>query len=74
MKNGLSSQVQEHLDTAMAELRNALWHASRNEKPAILSQIAELIHACEKVSTVSSILEHLDDMKSNNKNLWSDHD
>ena len=68
----LSPQVLEHLNNAMAELRSALWHASRNELPAVLSQIAQLINECEKVSTVSDILSHLEEMKAKNDIKWSD--
>ena len=68
----LSPQVIEHLTNATSELRSALWHASRNELPAVLSQIAELINSIEKVSTVSDILTHLEDMKSRGDTKWSD--
>ena len=68
----LSPQVAEHLNEAMSSLRTALWHASRNELPAVLSQIAQLINDCEKVATVSDILTHLEDMKSKGDIKWSD--
>ena len=68
----LSPAVVEHLNNAMAELRSALWHASRSELPAVLSQIAELINSIEKVSTVSDILSHLEDMKSKGDIKWND--
>ena len=68
----LSPQVQEHLNNAMSELRSALWHGSRNELPAVLSQSAQLINDVEKVATVSDILQHLDEMKSKNDVTWSD--
>ena len=68
----LSPQVTEHLNNAMSELRQALWCASKNELPAVLSQIATLINDCEKVSTVSDILSHLEDMKSRNDIKWTD--
>ena len=68
----LSPQVAEHLNNAMSELRSALWYASRNELPAVLSQIAQLINDTEKVATVSDILQHLEDMKSKGDVKWSD--
>ena len=69
----LSPQVQEHLTNAMSELRSALWHGSRNELPAVLSQIAQLITDVEKVATVSDILRHLDEMKFKKDYKWSDY-
>ena len=68
----LSPQVSEHLNNAMSELRSALWHASRNELPAVLSQIAQLINDTEKVATVSDILSHLESMKDKGDVKWSD--
>ena len=60
------------MNNAMSELRQALWYASKNELPAVLSQIASLINDCEKVSTVSDILSHLEDMKSRGDTKWTD--
>ena len=69
----LSPQVQEHLNEAMGSLRSALWHGARTELPAVLSQIASIISDVEKVSTVSDILSHLEDMKHKGNKLWSDY-
>lgn len=68
----LSSKVNEHLNNASSELRNALWHAARNEKPATINQLAELLNAVDKIATVSDILEHLDDMKRRGDTKWTD--
>ena len=68
----LSPQVQEHLTNAISELRSALWHASRNEQPATLTQISQVINDIDKIATVADIMNHLEDMKSRNDIKWSD--
>mgnify|MGYP003336521142 CR=1 FL=1 len=70
----LSPQVQESLTNAQSELRNALWHAARNEKAQTISQIAELLTAVDKVAAVNDILEHLQKMKDKNQLDWTDFD
>ena len=68
----ISTQVQEHLNNAQAELRSALWHAARNEKPQTITQIAELLSAVDKVATVADIMDHLDNMKAKGDIKWRD--
>ena len=70
----LSPQVLEHLNNAVSELRSALWHASRNEQPATLTQIASIISDIDKVATVADIMSHLEEMKDKNDLKWTDFD
>ena len=70
----LSPQVQEHLTNAASELRSALWHAARNEKSQTIQQLAELLNAVDKVSTVADIMDHLQSMKDKNDLKWTDFD
>ena len=68
----LSDKTQEYLDEAQAALRNALWAAAKNERPQTITQLAELLNAIDKLTTVDNILDHLDDMKSKNDLKWRD--
>ena len=68
----LSDKTQEYLDEAAASLRNALWYAAKNERPQTITQLAELLNACDKISTVDDILSHLDNMKSKGDLKWRD--
>ena len=70
----LSPQVQESLTNAQGELRSAIYHAARNEKPQTIQQIAELLAAIDKVTAVNDILEHLQEMKDKNDLKWTDFD
>ena len=70
----LTPNVQECLDNAAGELRSALYHAARNEKPQTIQQIAELLAAVDKVAAVNDILTHLDKMKNKGKLDWTDFD
>ena len=68
----LSDKVSEHLDAAQSELRSALFHSARNEQPATIQGIANLLHELDKLSTVADILDHLDHMKSKGDIKWRD--
>ena len=70
----LSSKVSEHINAAQSELRTALFHAARNEKPATIQGLANLLNEMDKLTTVADILEHLDTMKSKGDIKWTDFD
>ena len=59
----LSDKTQEHLQSACSELRSALFHAARNERPHTIQAIAELLSAIDKVSTMDEVLDSLETMK-----------
>ena len=67
----LSDKVQEHITNAQAELRSAIFHSSRNEKPATIQGLSNILCDLDKLSTVADILDHLDTMK--NKTKWTDY-
>ena len=67
----LSDKVQEHITNAQAELRSAIFHSSRNEKPATIQGLSNILCDLDKLSTVADILEHLDTIK--NKTKWTDY-
>ena len=73
----LSSKVQEHMSAASSELRSALFHAARNEKPATIQAIANLLSEMDKLASIADILDHLDDLKAKHKDdegglTWTD--
>ena len=70
----LSNKVSEHISNATSELRSALFHSARNEKPATIQAIANLLSEMDKLTTVADILDHLDNLKSKGKNIWTDYD
>ena len=52
----LSKQVQDSLDEAQANLRNALAFAARNEEPYIAKHIADFIMSIDQLKNVSNVL------------------
>ena len=58
----LSPQVKEHLNDAMSSMRSALWHASKNERPTILTQMAKILNDIDGVSSHEDVMETLDSM------------
>jgi hypothetical protein len=60
----LGTQVEESLKEAEGCLRNALHRAARNERPMVISVIAELISRIESVMSTDSLLDKLESRKS----------
>ena len=52
----LSKQVQDSLDEAQSNLRNALAFAARNEAPYISKHIADVMFQIENLKNVSNVL------------------
>ena len=69
----LSDKVQEHITNAQAELRSAIFHSSRNEKPATIQGLSNILCDLDKLSTVADILEHLENLKGTHKTKWTDY-
>lgn len=58
----LSPQVNDHLNDAMSSMRSALWHASKNERPTILSQIAKVLNDIDSISSHEDVMDTIDSM------------
>jgi hypothetical protein len=58
----LSPQVNEHLNDAMSSMRAALWHASKNERPSILTQMAKILNDIDSVSSHEDVMDTIDSM------------
>ena len=52
----LSKQVQESLDAAQANLRNALAYAARNEEPYMSKHIADIMFSIENLKNVTNLM------------------
>ena len=57
----LSRSVEESLNEAMSDLRNALAYAARQERPIVCSQIAKILHDIESIGSFENIMDTLDD-------------
>ena len=58
----LSSQVSEHLNDAVSSVRSALWHASKNERPSTITQIAKLLADIDSINAHDEVLDSIDNM------------
>ena len=52
----LSKQVQESLDEAQSNLRNALAFSARSEEPYVSKHIADVMHQIENIKHVTELL------------------
>ena len=52
----LSKQVQDSLNEAQANLRNALAFSARSEEPYISKHIADVLSSIENIKSVSNLL------------------
>jgi len=59
----LTKQVEESLNEAQGNLRNALHWAAKNERPMVCSVIADLIQKIDSVIHTDSILDKLENRK-----------
>jgi hypothetical protein len=64
MLMALSKSVEESLNEAEQNLRNALSFAARQERPIVCSVIADLISRIESVMSTDSLLDKLESRKS----------
>jgi hypothetical protein len=66
----LSKNVEESLNEATSNLRNALAFAARNEKPFICKEIAALIHKIEGVKHSETVFDMLENRKKGGNGLF----
>lgn len=59
----LGSQVEESLKEAEGCLRNALHKAAKNERPMVVSVIADLISRIESIISTDKLLDKLENRK-----------
>ena len=56
----LSKSVEESLNEASTNLRNALAYAARQERPVVCTQIAKILSDIESVGAFENIMDTLD--------------
>ena len=63
----LSPRVEEALEDALSSLRSALAYAARNERVTTCEAISKVMIELENVSRTDSLLDTLENMKSDGK-------
>ena len=66
----LTKQVEESLNEAQGNLRNALHWAAKNERAIVCSSIADLIQKIDSVIHTDSILDKLENRKPGDSGLF----
>jgi hypothetical protein len=66
----LSKSVEDSLDEAESNLRNALSYAARQEKPFICNAIAEMISKIDSMKQMDSIMDKLDNRNFGDSGTW----
>lgn len=66
----LSKSVEDSLDEAESNLRNALAFAARQEKSFICAAIAEMIGKIDSMKQMDSIMDKLEDRNFGDSGKW----
>ena len=66
----LSQSVEESLNEAEGNLRNALAYAARQEKPFVCGTIADMISKIEQLKTIDEIMDKLENPKSGDSGFF----
>ena len=66
----LSPKVKESLKEAESSIRNALYWASKNEKPFVCKQIADILHAIEIIEHTENMMDKLENRKSGDSGMF----
>tara|TARA_B100000700_G_C14683411_1_gene686467 strand:- start:519 stop:713 length:195 start_codon:yes stop_codon:yes gene_type:complete len=59
----LSQTTQESINEAEGMIRNALHHASRNERPYIIKELAAILWSLNQLDGADQVLDAVEDIK-----------
>ena len=68
----LSPNVKDFLEEAQGNLKSALSHAARSEKPIINKQIAEVMTAIDYLMKTEEMTDKIEDMMKKDNNFFGD--
>lgn len=66
----LSKRVYESMKDAEANLRNALAHASRQERPMVLNEISAMIRGIDNVIHTDKVLTQLEERDEGDSGMF----
>lgn len=67
----LSPSVQEALNEAQSNLRNALAYAARNERPIVCNSISKLLTEIETIEQYDRLFDSMENGNNNNDNPFN---
>jgi hypothetical protein len=59
----LSPKTVEYIEEAKSALRNAIFHAARNERTHTIQALAEVLSQIDKLACMDDVLDSLDSLK-----------
>ena len=59
----LSQVTQENINEAEGMIRNALHHASRNERPYIIKELSQILWSLHQLESSDKVLDMVQDIK-----------
>ena len=66
----LSKQVQESLDEAQSNLRNALAFSARSEEPYVSKHIADLLASVDNIIDATEMIEKIENRKPGDSGMF----
>lgn len=66
----LSQSVEESLNEAEANLRNALAYAARQEKPFVCGIIADMVSKIDQLKCMDEIMDKIENRKFGDSGSW----
>lgn len=66
----LSKNVKESLKEAESSIRNALYWASKNERPFVCKHIADILHALDTLEHTENLMDKLENRKSGDSGMF----
>ena len=66
----LGKNLQENLKEAESSIRNALYWASKNEKPFTCKQIADILHATEVIEHTENMMDKLENRNPGDSGMF----
>ena len=66
----LSKQVQESLDEAQSNLRNALAFSARSEEPYVSKHIADLLSSVDNIIDATEMIEKIENRKPGDSGMF----
>ena len=66
----LSPKVKESLKEAESSIRNALYWASKNEKPTTIFQLSKILFELDQIEKTEDLIDKLENRKSGDSGMF----
>jgi len=66
----LGKNLQENLKEAESSIRNALYWASKNEKPTTIFQLSKILFELDQIEKTEDLIDKLENRKSGDSGMF----